>query len=486
MEISVKGTEGEKSMRLERKKFRLGVAPTRRDSWADPKAFENYRAIMDWLDKKAGQNDIELIKMTELKFEDKEVVFGKELRKMKADTLLTDYEDAVTAAEYFKKADLDALFIPFCDFGQEEAVARLAKEVSVPVLIWGPRDAMPEGMEWRPTDTQCGLFAASKVLNRYGVKFTYIENCRLEDAVLEKEFLRFIRSANIVSAFRRLRILQLSVRPQQFLGVMINEGELLEQFGIEIVPITTSELFAEIDRSEKEDEEAIRKFCEETKEILEPSGKPESLRTLGAITAGILRLAKKYRCTAAACECWHEIVCRYDISPCFALGELNERGLPCACEMDIHGAISSAIASAANRYQEPSFLADLTIRHPEEDNTELLWHCGPFAKSLKDPACKGSVAESGQGFYPLKKGGLTVVRFDGCNGKYQCFAGYGRSVEGPATNGNYVWLKTEDWPAWEKKFIYGPYIHHVTGVFGDYREEIREACRYLEIPYDAP
>ncbi len=405
-------------MRLERKKLRLGVAATRRDSWAAPKAFENYRAIMAWLSGKADQYDIELIDMSELKFEDKEVVFGKEIRKMKADVLLTDYEDAVIAAEHFKRKKVDALFFPFCDFGQEEAVAKLAKEVRVPVLIWGPRDEMPVGMEWRPTDTQCGLFAASKVLQRYGIQFTYIENCRLEDPLFEKEFLKFIRCADIVSAFRSLRILQLSVRPQQFLGVMVNEGELLERFGIEVVPVTTSELFAEIARAEEEDQEEIESFCRETKEILRSSGTlnpsetGKHLEVLGAVTAGIMRLAKKYRCTAAACECWHEIVCRYDISPCFALGELNERGLPCACEMDIHGAVSSVIAAAANRYREPSFLADLTIRHPDQDNVELLWHCGPFAKSLKDPKQEGYVAETGQGYYPLKKGGLTIVRLD--------------------------------------------------------------------------
>lgn len=86
----------------------------------------------------------------------------------------------------------------------------------------------------------------------------------------------------------------------------------------------------------------------------------------------------------------------------------------------------------------------------------------------------------------FEKRGITIVRFDGCCGRYQCFAGYGKSVEGPVTNGNYVWLETADWPLWEKKFIYGPYIHHVSGVFGDYREEIKEACRYLGIMYDAP
>ena len=143
-------------------------------------------------------------------------------------------------------------------------------------------------------------------------------------------------------------------------------------------------------------------------------------------------------------------------------------------------------AVAANNYTAASFTADLTIRHPQDDNTELLWHCGPFAKSLKEPSVPGYVTESGQGFFPLKKGGLTVLRFDGADGEYRCFAGYGESVEGPLTNGNYVWLTVDDWVKWEKKFIYGPYIHHVVGIFGDFRKEFEEACRYLDLVYDSP
>ena len=44
--------------------------------------------------------------------------------------------------KYFKEK-IDALFIGFCNYGQEDAIAKLAKELNVPVLLWGPRDSMP-------------------------------------------------------------------------------------------------------------------------------------------------------------------------------------------------------------------------------------------------------------------------------------------------------------------------------------------------------
>ena len=91
-----------------------------------------------------------------------------------------------------------------------------------------------------------------------------------------------------------------------------------------------------------------------------------------------------------------------------------------------------------------------------------------------------------KGFYELKGGDVTVLRFDGIGGKYYMFAGEAHGVDGPVTNGNYLWVEVDDWKKWEKKFMYGPYIHHVVGIHGNYVDIIREACRYLGITIDLP
>ncbi len=58
------------------------------------------------------------------------------------------------------------LFLPHCNFGTEYERAMLAKELKVPVLLWGSLDerSKPDGTRLR--DTQCGLFAIGKVLRR--------------------------------------------------------------------------------------------------------------------------------------------------------------------------------------------------------------------------------------------------------------------------------------------------------------------------------
>ena len=70
---------------------------------------------------------------------------------------------------------------------------------------WGYRcfcggivDERPEPDGTRLRDTQCGLFATGKVLRRFGVPFTYMTNCRLEDPVFERGLRDFMAVCNVV------------------------------------------------------------------------------------------------------------------------------------------------------------------------------------------------------------------------------------------------------------------------------------------------
>ncbi len=398
---------------------------------------------------------------------------------------LSDYRDACACSEYFKASKVDALIFIFCNYGQEEAIAKLAKDLDVPVLLWAPRDKIANPYDiYRQTDSQCGVFAASKVLRRHGIKFNYIENCDFEDAALSAGFANFLATARIVKNFRAGRIAQVSVRPQQFVNLMVNEGELLERFGIEVIPVTGAELLDTINGVLKKDEEDIQVLLNEIESTIDLSKVPDK-RILAAIELGYMKIANRYGCNAIASDCWHTIRREYGFGPWFVFGDLFDHGLPCTNECDIHGAVSSLIALGALNNNSSAFLTDLTMRNPDDDNSELLWHMG-FAKRLKDPHSEASVASTGEGNYRLMSGDLTIIRFDGDNGNYSCFVGTGESVHGPKTGGNYTYLKVDDWLKWEKKFVYGPYVHHVVGIFGDFRVAINDALVYLNIKPDSP
>ncbi len=467
-------------------KLKLGVAYTRRDTWMNKETESNKNEIIKKVSILAKLQDIEIFSTEDLEVKRKTMMIaGREIRRSN-NKYMTDYEDAISAVDYFKEKEIDALFIPFSNYGQEEAVATLAKKLCVPLLIWGPRDEITNPTDiYRATDAQCGIFAASKVLRRYGIKFTYIENCKINDEIFEDGFNTFIETARIVSAFKKQgRIAQISVRPQQFVNLMVNEGELLEKFGVEIVPITGIELIDTIKVIQMKENNEIDALLTKIEKTINLSRIPDK-RVMAAIELGFMKIAKRYSCHAIASDCWHEVRREFGIGPWFVFGDLYDNGLPCTNECDIHGAITSLMALGALNNKSAAFLSDLTMRHPSNDNAELLWHMG-FAKQLKDPSVEGYVVKTGEGNYRLKTGDLTILRFDGDHGNYSCFVGKGESIHGPETGGNYTYLQVEDWIKWEKKFVYGPYVHHVVGIYGDHRKAFSDACKYLDIKYDNP
>lgn len=456
------------------KKIVLGYAPTRRDTFP-PKGpalaqRDPIRKRIEEILEKCG--NVELV----------------DIDWLNEEGLLVENLDAEKAAMHFINAGVDAIFVPHTNFGQEEAVAKLAKMVNKPVLLWGPRDPVPPAnfteVPVRQTDSQCGLFATSRALLRYGVKFTYIENCWLEDEILEKEIDKFLRVVSVVKAFTNLRIGQFSVRPRQFLSVKMNESELLEKFGIEVTPFNAKQVLDIMNDCKANKKDEIAKIIAEIKGKNDCSAMTDKqMETIAAIELTFIELAERYQLRAFAGECWNILAEMEDVRPCFAYGDLTERGLPVSCECDVHGAITSVLNTAAARGETPNFLADITIRHPENDNAELLWHCGPFPRSLAKDGSNPAVV-CGHGQYELKHGDVTVSRFDGDRGQYYLFSGEAKGIDGPPTDGNYLWVETNDWVAWEKKFIYGPYIHHASGIHGKYKEVMREACKYMGVQFD--
>lgn len=97
----------------------LGVAPTRRSIFSAPDALKYAR-------------------LTEKRLKELDVRFA-DIRDINEEGLLYDDRDIPAIIEKFRREQVDGLFLPHCNFGTEYVCARLAKELNVPVLLWGPR-----------------------------------------------------------------------------------------------------------------------------------------------------------------------------------------------------------------------------------------------------------------------------------------------------------------------------------------------------------
>lgn len=398
--------------------------------------------------------------------------------------IMWDITKVPMVIDKFRDAKIDALFIPFCDFGEEQVAAGIAGAFKLPTLVWGARDERPNSDESRGRDTQCGMFAATKVLKRYGVTYSYIFNCAAESDEFKKGYENFLRVASVLKALKGLRIAKIGERPVPFMSVMTNEAALINRFGITTIPVSPVQVTEMAKKfMTTNTDEFVTYYKDLTSRFDCSRTKDDDVRKSAAIKIAVQKLMEENNCTVGAFECWSAFPGLVGVCPCVILGEMADEGFPLACETDVNGAITMAILRACNLYENSEFLADLTIRHPQNDNAELLWHCGPFPYSLKAADSKAYLVNAQERF-ELKQGELTVCRFDDIDGKYYLFAGAGKTTNGPKTNGTYVWFEVDNWKRWEEKLMFGPYIHHLGGTYGNYLTVLREAARYLDIEFD--
>jgi len=448
-------------------KVKMGFAPTRRGAaFVNPDALKYKKIIMDQL------------RAWDVDFAD--------IEDVNEEGLLRGPYDVDAVIEKFKAAKVDCVFFPHCNFGSEHSVAKVAKALNVPVLLWGPRDEAPLPDGSRLRDTQCGLFATGKVLRRVGAPFTYLPNCRVEDELFDKGVHAFLAVANVIKEMRRARILQISTRPTDFWTMMVNEGELLERFGVQLFPIAMSDFADRVKALEADTGDAeVAKTVQYIHTAMEVCVEEEFVRRIAALKVVMGRYARENGCNAVAIQCWDALQNALHIMPCCANALLTDEGLPVACETDIHGAVTAIMAQAAGMGKTPSFFVDWSVRHPENENGELLQHCGPWPLSLaiEKPQlgrpfafadnCPGNVIAE------IKGGEVSLIRFDGDHGEYGVLMGTAQGIKGPRNKGTYLWVEVPEWPRVESMIVKGPYVHHAVGIHGNILPVIYEALTYL-------
>ena len=292
---------------------------------------------------------------------------------------------------------------------------------------------------------------------------------------------------NVVHTFHNTRILQIAPRPFDFWSTMCNEGELLERFNIQLSPIPMPELTKAIKEVKAEGAE-VTSVVTHCKDCMDIKIKDDELENVAALKVAMKKLADQYGCNAIAIQCWNALQGEIGIMPCAANSLLNEEGIPVVCETDIHGAITAIMIEAAGMDEARGFFADWTVRHPDNENGELLQHCGPWPISVakEKPTIGYPLAFDFPGAVEAeaKHGDMTLCRFDGDNGEYSLLLGNAKGVDGPYTKGTYVWVEVQNLKRLEAKIVEGPYIHHCVGIHKNVVPVLYEACKYIGIKPD--
>ena len=119
--------------------IKLGYVPTRRSIFSAPDAIK-FRGLTAERLTELGVDFVDIDDVNE-------------------EGLLFDDSHIQPIVDKFRAAGVDGIMLCHANFGTEYLCARLAREMGLPVLLWGPRDERPEPDGTRLRDTQCGLFA---------------------------------------------------------------------------------------------------------------------------------------------------------------------------------------------------------------------------------------------------------------------------------------------------------------------------------------
>lgn len=410
--------------------------------------------------------------------------------------ILRNEEDAKKIIKTFKDKEINGLLIGTMTFGEELPTISVAEEFKdKPIFLFGTKEDSFTDDGSRKSDSFCGTISIAHGLLKRNIKFHFGGIYFPEEANFIKDLDDFIRSVQIYNSFWKTRVGMIGPRPASFETCSVNEDDLIEKFGIRIVPYSLLDLYKDIndinDRDSKVTEivDDIRFKCDCSKigeKILIKSAKLE---------ISLLNLAERENISCMGLQCWDAMQNVIGISPCLAMGRITEAGISVSCEVDILGALTMLIQHEASLEKIPPHFIDFTIKHQEKENIFLAFHCGNAPLSLCNPKVKPIIREhfvlgkvcgnenvEGCCEFQINTGKVTINRLVELKNTYKMLITEGKIIyDARELRGSWSWVRVHNLDKLYRTIIEEGFIHHASIIHGEYNRAIKEFCKLSDI-----
>ncbi len=230
-------------------------------------------------------------------------------------------------------------------------------------------------------DAFCGKFSVTDVFTQYEVPFTVMKPHVVHplSPAFRKNLDDFAAICRVVNGMRRFNIGCIGARTTAFKTVRFDEITM-QKYGINVESFDLSEVFFKV-RQKKDDDPTVLAKVERLENYTDFSKVPQPNKmTLAKLSVVIDEYIAEYHLDALALRCWNEMEAELRICPCVLLSELNDRGIPASCEIDMCSALCMRAVSLASG--QPSAVLDWNNNYGDDENKVILFHCGPVAQSL--------------------------------------------------------------------------------------------------------
>lgn len=286
------------------------------------------------------------------------------------------------------KGEYDGIILSLPNFGDENGASVALKDIDVPVLVQAFPDEMDKMDFAHRRDSMCGKLAMCNLLRQMGIKYTLTTDfCShpLSDSFAE-DLKQFAGTCRVVKGMKKFNVGAIGARTTAFKTVRFDEIAFQNK-RVNIETIDMSRIFAEMENVDPAKLEAKKQRYSSLSDFgTYPPEKLENIVKLGVV---IDNMIEEYDLQAVAVRCWDELQKKYGVAPCLILGELNERGIAAACELDVTNAVMMrAIGLAADW---PVMLLDVNNNYLDAKDKIIFFHCGPAPISMMQG--KGKIEE---------------------------------------------------------------------------------------------
>lgn len=286
------------------------------------------------------------------------------------------------------KGEYDGIILSLPNFGDENGASVALKDIDVPVLVQAFPDEMDKMDFAHRRDSMCGKLAMCNLLRQMGIKYTLTTDfCShpLSDSFAE-DLKQFAGTCRVVKGMKKFNVGAIGARTTAFKTVRFDEIAFQNK-RVNIETIDMSRIFAEMENVDSEKLEAKKQRYSSLSDF--GTYPPEKLENIAKLGVVIDNMIEEYDLQAVAVRCWDELQKKYGVAPCLILGELNERGIAAACELDVTNAVMMrAIGLAADW---PVMLLDVNNNYLDAKDKIIFFHCGPAPISMMQG--KGKIEE---------------------------------------------------------------------------------------------
>jgi L-fucose isomerase-like protein len=414
--------------------------------------------------------------------------------------MVHNLDEAEAVAEYFAHEKIDALILCPLDFGDERSASKIAEKLAVPVLLYATKE--PPGRDdpglSRVSDSYCGNLSMASGLYRRKIPFHYAGLFFPDEPEFQTEVEDFVRAVAVVKCLKGARLGQVGVRPATFETVGYDEVAMINQFGQNVIYANLGDI-VNAAKALDDDDERVQAVIDDIEARYKTITVSESyLRNAAKLEVALTEFWTRNKLSGMAMQCWPSVQRELGVSVCTTYGRLTEKGMLTACEADILGALSMMVNySAALGEVVPHFI-DWTIRHRENPNQLLAWHCGNapacLARNAQEVALrsrrdmKGELPveevdlAAGLSQFQLKPGVVTFCRLAEYDGAWKMLIATGEIAPSDETlAGTWSWVEVKDHDKLYRTLVEEGFIHHASMIHGDQRRALLQACAFLDI-----